>query len=133
MHQENAAPNRIPPLRLPFFLIVLLACFSLLPWVRANLRLAASFWGASAVLALFLLLLRRRVARTGRTLRYAIAPKPVHCVQLAMTNREALAKERFQQACEVSSRFTESSAAYFKPGTAPQSGTASRFCSEVNR
>lgn len=84
MHQENAAPNRIPPLRLAFFLIVLLACFTLLPWVRANLRLAASFWGASAVLAVFLLLLRRRVARTGRMLRYEVAPKPVHYVQLAM-------------------------------------------------
>ena len=77
-------PNRIPPLRLAFFLIILLGAFSVVPWVRANPRLAASFWGATAGLLLFLLALRRQVARAGRVLRYEFVPRPVHYVQLAM-------------------------------------------------
>jgi TPR repeat protein len=78
------AGRSIPPLRLALFPIVLLPCFSFLPWVRANPRLAGSFWGAAAGLLLFLLVLRRQVARTGRVLRYDVVPKPVHYVQLAM-------------------------------------------------
>jgi hypothetical protein len=63
---------------------LLLGGFSLLSFVRANIRLAASFWGATAVLLVLLVLLRRQVARAGRVLRYEIAPKPVHYVQLTM-------------------------------------------------
>lgn len=76
--------KRIPPLRLALFLIVVLGGFSLLPFVRANLRLAASFWAASVVLLVLLAALRRQVVRAGRVLRYEIAPKPVHYVQLTM-------------------------------------------------
>jgi TPR repeat protein len=76
--------NRIPPLRLALFLIALLASFSLLPFVRANPNLSASFWGATAVLLVLLVALRRQVARAGRVLRYEVAPKPVHYVQLTM-------------------------------------------------
>ena len=46
-HEPAATAGRIPPLRLPLFLIVLFAAFSFLPWVRANPRLAGSFWGAA--------------------------------------------------------------------------------------
>jgi hypothetical protein len=81
---ERDQPNPIPPLRLAFFLIVLLPGFTLLPWVRDNPRLAASFWVAAAALLVFLLVLRRQVARSRRALCYEVVPKPVHYVQLAM-------------------------------------------------
>ncbi len=82
--RERVTPKRIPPLRLAFFLILLLAGSPLLGWVRANPRLAGSFWAAAAALLLFLFLLRCQVARSGRVLTYDIIPKPVHYVQLAM-------------------------------------------------
>jgi hypothetical protein len=78
------SPNRIPPLRLAFFLTLLLAAFALLPWVRANPRLAASFLAAAAALLLSNFLVRRRAARAGRVLSYDIVPRPVHYVQLMM-------------------------------------------------
>lgn len=81
---ERKIVNRIPPLRLGFLLILLLAGFSLIPWVSANARLAASIWGACGALLLLLFLLRRQVRRAGRVLRYEVVPKPVHYVQLAM-------------------------------------------------
>jgi len=81
---ERDKQNPISPLWLALFPIVLLPCFSLLPWVRANPRLAVSFWIAAAGLLLFLLVLRRQVACAGRVLRYEVVPKPVHYVQLAM-------------------------------------------------
>ena len=46
----NARGNPIPPLRLALLLTLLLGCFSFIPWVRANPRLAASFWAAAAAL-----------------------------------------------------------------------------------
>lgn len=76
--------NRIPPFRLAFCLTLLLACFSLLSWVRANPRLSGSFLGAAAALLIFQIVLRRQVARSGRILRYKLMPRPVHYVQLAM-------------------------------------------------
>ena len=83
-HAGRSTKNPIPPLWLAFFPIALLPCFSLIPWVRANPRLAGSFWGAAAGLLLVLLVLRRQVTCTGRVLRYEVVPKPVHYVQLAM-------------------------------------------------
>ena len=85
MQQPAAAPrNPIPAWRLALFGILLFACFSFLPLVTANPRLAASFWGATGALLLFLVILRYRVKRSGRILRYEIQPKPVHYVQMAM-------------------------------------------------
>src|SRR3954452_16464656 len=76
--------HRVPPLALAFTLSVILAGFSLIPWVRENLRLAASFSSGSAALLVFALLLRRHVARSARPLRYVVIAKPVHYVQLSM-------------------------------------------------
>ena len=76
--------NRVPPFTLAFGLIVLLAAFPLIPWVRENLRLAGSIWGAAGALLVFLLVLRRQAARAGRVLRYVVIPRPVHYVQLTM-------------------------------------------------
>jgi hypothetical protein len=45
---------------------------------------------------------------------------------------ETLAQQRFRQACEFSSRYEETSAAYFRGGALAQSGTAGTFCSQVN-
>jgi uncharacterized protein len=46
---------------------------------------------------------------------------------------EELAQQRFRQACDFSTRYAESGAAYFKPGTSGESAAASgMFCSEVN-
>ncbi len=78
------APGRIPPLRLVLALIALLACSVFLPAVRANSRLAWSVIGASGSLLLFVFLLSRRVAETGRSLRYEFVGRQVHYVQLAM-------------------------------------------------
>jgi prephenate dehydratase len=75
-------PNRVPALRLALAGTVLFACFSFLPLIRSNPRLAASFWGATAALALFILVVRHVAA--GRMLRYEFRPRPVHYVQLAM-------------------------------------------------
>ncbi len=83
-HAAPAPGNRIPPITLAVCLALVLAAFSLIPWVRANLRLAASIWSASAGLLLFAFLLRRQVARSGRVLRYVVVPRPVHYVQLTM-------------------------------------------------
>jgi TPR repeat protein len=79
-----ASARRIPPLALGFCLVAALAGFGLIPWVRANIRLAGSIWGASAGLLIFLFLLRHAVAQSGRVLRYRLVPRPVHYVQLAM-------------------------------------------------
>src|SRR5262245_388253 len=76
--------KRISPFTLAGSLIVLLAGFSLIPWVRANPRLAGSIWAAAGVLGLLLLALRASVARAGRKLNYVVVPKPVHYVQLSM-------------------------------------------------
>jgi Sel1 repeat len=73
-----------PALWLPILPPVLLAGFPLIPWIRANLRLAASFWIASGALLVFALLLRGRVGREERVLRLEFVPRPVHYIQTAM-------------------------------------------------
>src|SRR4029077_8469337 len=64
--QRSGLPNRLRPLWLAFLVILLFFAFSFIPRVSANPRLAGSFWGASAVLLVFLFLLRRQVIRAGR-------------------------------------------------------------------
>ncbi len=77
-------PNRVPPLRLAFFGIVIFAAFMLLPLVRSNPRLIGSFAGAAAALLALLLFLRRKAERSGRILRWEFLPRPVHYVQMTM-------------------------------------------------
>jgi hypothetical protein len=76
--------NKIPPLALAGGLIGLLACFSLIPWVSANPRLAGSIWAAAGALLVLLASVRFRADRAGRVLSYTVVPKPVHYVQLTM-------------------------------------------------
>ncbi len=83
--REAKAPhNRVPPLVLALALVVLLGCFLFLPLVNANSRLAWSFVGAIGALSVFLVLLWRQVAKTGRQLAYEFVPRPVHYVQFVM-------------------------------------------------
>ncbi len=82
--REGVARNRITPLRLVLCVALLFAVFPFLPRVSSNPRLAWSFWGAEAVLLLFLFWLHRSVKRSGRVLCYEFLPRPVHYVQLAM-------------------------------------------------
>src|SRR5690242_12656811 len=81
---QLAASNAIRPLWLPLFAIALLASVCALPWVRSNLRLAGSIGTAAGALAVFWLLLRRAIARSGRVLSIEAAPRPVHYVQFVM-------------------------------------------------
>jgi Sel1 repeat len=83
-NETRVAPNRIPPFRLALFGIIFFAAFSLLPLVRSNPRLTASFVGAVAALLLFLLFVRHLAGRSGRVPRYQFLPRPVHYVQFAM-------------------------------------------------
>src|SRR5579862_343960 len=76
--------NPVPPLTLALVAILLLGAFSFLPTVSGNPRLAATFWGATAVLLVLWFLLRRRVARAGRTLSYELVVHRVHWVQPLM-------------------------------------------------
>jgi hypothetical protein len=75
-------PPPISPLRLALAGTALFACFSFLPLIRSNSRLAASFWGATGALVLFIFIVRRAAA--GRMLSYEFLPRPVHYVQLMM-------------------------------------------------
>jgi hypothetical protein len=77
-------PNRMPPLHLAFLGIVIFAAFMVLPLVRSNPRLLASFAGAAAALLAFLLFVRRGAARSGRPLQWEFLPRPVHYVQMTM-------------------------------------------------
>jgi hypothetical protein len=79
-----APPNRFSPLALNLALILLLGAFSLLPRVRGNLKMAASFWGATAILLVWHFILRRQLARTGRVIRYQGVVNTVHWVQPLM-------------------------------------------------
>jgi TPR repeat protein len=45
---------------------------------------------------------------------------------------ETLAQDRFRQACDVSTRASEASAAYFKPGAGVPPVSTSMFCPQVN-
>jgi hypothetical protein len=76
--------NRVAPLRLLLFTVLLFGIFPFFPRVSSNLRLGAAFWGSGAVLLLCLLLLHRSVRRTDRNLYYEFLPRPVHYVQLTM-------------------------------------------------
>ena len=78
------ARRRLSPLWLPVLPIVTLACLSFLPRARGSLTLSGSLWGAATGLLIFLLALRRQVARRGRVLSYDVVPRKVHYVQLAM-------------------------------------------------
>lgn len=82
--RKRALRNRVPPLTLALLVVLLLGAFSLFPPVSGNLRLAAAFWGATAVLLVLWFLLRRRVARTGRPLSYEFVLHKVHWVQPLM-------------------------------------------------
>jgi tetratricopeptide (TPR) repeat protein len=81
---EKKTPNRISPLLFALSLTILLAAISALPRVRTNLRLAGSLWAASACLLILILLLRRDVARKGRTLSCKFLPLKAHYVQLGL-------------------------------------------------
>ena len=63
---------------------MILGCLSFLPRASGSLRLSGSLWGAAAGLLLFLLILRRRVARQRRVLSYDVVLRKVHYVQLVM-------------------------------------------------
>ena len=82
--EAKTGGGRVPPLALAFGFALALASFGFIPWVRANSRLAGSIWGAACALLVFLLLLGRAIARSGRVLRYTYVPRPVHYVQLTM-------------------------------------------------
>jgi TPR repeat protein len=45
---------------------------------------------------------------------------------------EALARDRFRQACDVSTRNVTASTAYFRPGSTAQPATAPAFCSQAD-
>ena len=74
----------LPPLRLPLLAILLFAAFCLLPPVRSQPALLASFAFAAAALALVFLFLRHAVNRARRALSYQFVPVRVHYVQLVM-------------------------------------------------
>jgi len=80
----KAPQNRVPPRVLTLAVIVLLGCFLFLPLVNSNPRLMWSFVGAIGALAVFLALLWRQIAKTGRQLYYEFVPRPVHYVQFMM-------------------------------------------------
>ena len=61
-----------------------LGAFCLFPPVSGNLRLEYSFWGAAGALLVLWLLLRQRVAKTGRELSYEFVANKVHWVQPLM-------------------------------------------------
>src|SRR5579863_9315963 len=81
---DEKARQGIPPLRLAGLTILLFSAFSLLPQALANSGMEASFWGAAGGLLVLFLVLRYRVSRAGRVLRYEVVPRPVHYVQLMM-------------------------------------------------
>ena len=82
--REPVIKNRIAPLRVALGLNMLLGCTALVPAVNDKPRLEWSILAAAGVLLVFLFLLNREVARTGRRLHYEFVPKPVHYVQLMM-------------------------------------------------
>src|SRR6476646_7409485 len=81
---KDTRPNRVPAPMLPLCLAILLAALPAMPRVGANVRLAASLWGAATGLFVLLLLLRRQAVRTRRPLRYRFLPLRVHYVQLGV-------------------------------------------------
>jgi hypothetical protein len=81
---DDKPRQRIPQLRLAGFAVLLFSLFSLLPGVMANPRMEASFLGASGGLLALLFILRHRVSRDARVLRYEFVPRPVQYVQLVM-------------------------------------------------
>jgi TPR repeat protein len=84
VQHKRSSSAAIAPLNLVLIPIAALTGFSFLPWVRANPRLAGSFWAAATALLVFFLILRYLASRAGRVLHYDVLPRPVHYVQLAM-------------------------------------------------
>jgi hypothetical protein len=72
------------PLQLAGFSVLLFSLFSFLPSVMANSRMEASFVAASGALLVLYFILRYRLNRDERVLRYEFVPRPVHYVQLLM-------------------------------------------------
>ncbi len=81
---EKAVRQRLPPFTLALGMTAAVASAGLIPWVRANGRLAGSVWGAAGALLALLLVVRHRVRVSQRVVRYEFAPKRVHYVQMAM-------------------------------------------------
>src|SRR5579863_2252489 len=81
---REPVPNGLALLRYAFALIIVLACFALLPVARLVPRLQWSILTAAASLLVFLSVLAWRVWKTGRALQYEFLPRPVHYVQLTM-------------------------------------------------
>ena len=82
--QRKESPRARPTTRAlgtPLAFIVVLAAFVLLPQIRGNARLAASFIGAAAALGVWLALLWTIARRTGRALHVDVVLRPQHYVQ----------------------------------------------------
>ncbi len=79
-----AAPPGVGKLWTVLLPIAVLASFCLLDRIDSSPHLLEAFGGAVGALLVFLLLLYRRVARTGRTLSYEFVPRPVHYIQFLM-------------------------------------------------
>ena len=77
-------PGSLPPLALPLIALVAFAAFCLLPRINSHPALLASFGGAVAALAVFFVLLRLSLRRSGRVIGYQFIPVRVHYVQLIM-------------------------------------------------
>jgi hypothetical protein len=83
--RKPGGANAISPFWLISFPILLLALFPLyVSRVGDSRVLSSTFWAASAALLVFLLILRRQVARSGRSLYYEVVLNKVHYVQLTM-------------------------------------------------
>ena len=80
----DPVPNRVPPLRLAFFGILIFAAFMPLPLVRSNPRLMASFAGAATALLRAASVRPPEGRAFRRALRWEFLPRPVHYVQMTM-------------------------------------------------
>src|SRR5579863_9389442 len=81
---ETNRPNKLPALQLAFLFICAFASLSLLPRVRGNPRMEASFLGAAAVLVALFLVVLFTARRAGRVLRYDVVISKAHWVQMLM-------------------------------------------------
>jgi hypothetical protein len=86
-HRDTSAPvapGRFPALWLAALTTLVFAGFTLLPRVNANPHLTDSILVSAAALVAGIVVLRSRVARSGRTLTYQFVPRQVHWVQMIM-------------------------------------------------
>lgn len=81
---QSQPRNAIAPLTLTLVSTVAFCLFMLLPRVRANNVMLATFGGVAVALFAALIALRAQVVRAGRELFYEANLKPVHYVQLFM-------------------------------------------------